>query len=198
MKHLVGYVVVAILVLILGVQYALSVGDMAERDRLSNCNALMPTPFNRALGKFPVVAPDFEALDYTGKKVPLSAYRGRVVFLNFWATWCPPCVEEMPSMEILQRELDEEAFTILAVASEPDWSTVHRFFPRGTNMTVLLDPPKGGEQGSIGPIAQRFGTTKLPETYVLDKNGRIRYYFVNKRDWRSPRALQCLRSLIDE
>ena len=101
-------------------------------------------------------------------------------------------------METLQRTYGKDPFTILAVASAKEWPKVREFFPTGTSMTVLLDPPIGDDEAGVGEKAKAWGTTKLPETYLIDKEGRIRYYFVNQRDWKSAQAQQCIRSLLDE
>ncbi|MBI4511985.1 MAG: TlpA family protein disulfide reductase [Deltaproteobacteria bacterium] len=195
-KKTVSFGVALSVTVFLAVEYVLALGPVTKREGESACRALSPSLQSPVLGTLPTLAPDFQAQDYTGKMVSLSAYRGRVVFLNFWATWCPPCVEEMPSMEVMTRELGDEPFTVLGLASASSWPAVRSFFPSGTSMTVLLDPPEEGAE--IGKQASRYGTTKLPETYLIDKQGRIRYYFVNMRDWKTPTAMQCLRSLINE
>jgi thiol-disulfide isomerase/thioredoxin len=128
--------------------------------------------------------------------VPLSAYRGKVVFLNFWATWCKTCRIEMPSMDKLQRLLGTTDFVILAVASDENWQKIHDYFPKGTSMSVLLDPPD--KPGNTAGIAESWGTTQLPETYLIDRDGNIRYYFVNTRDWADPKAINCVRAMIAE
>jgi len=195
-RKLVGYVLVAALVGVLAVSYVRAVRPATAREKTSTCGALAPTATSPVLGTFPRPAPEVTAQDYTGKMVSLSAYRGRVVLLNFWASWCPPCVQEVPSMDALQRTFARAPFTILALASEPSWDKVRGFFPSGSSMTVLLDPPAGDE--NIGALSLSYGTRQLPETYVIDKRGHIRYYIVNQRDWTEPRVLQCLRALIDE
>ena len=127
----------------------------------------------------------------------LAAYRGKVVFLNFWQTACPPCKEETPSMEALAQKVGSSDFEVLALASETSFEPVRRFFPHGTQMTVLLDPP-ADDQHAAGKIARRFGTEKWPETYLVDKHGVIRYYFINSRHWDSANAVACVRSLLAE
>jgi thiol-disulfide isomerase/thioredoxin len=181
---------------ILATTFVLAIGPEAERERHGACRALKPTPRSVALGPLPRPAPEVRAVDVTGKETLLSSYRGRVVLLNFWATWCPPCVDEMPAMEALSQRLGGEAFSLVALASERDWPTVRSFFSKGTSMTVLLDAPT--DENNIGPAAAQLGTSKLPESYLIDKQGNIRYYFVNQRDWGSSAALQCMRSLLDE
>ncbi len=195
-----AYVITTILVAVLAVQYVRAVqpGVAAEREKVAKamCAKVDPPPFasNDALGRFPRLAPDFQAQDYTGKLVPLSAYRGKVVFLNFWATWCGTCREEMPQMDQLQRALGADQFVILAVANDDSWQKIRDYFPKGTSMSVLLDPPKDQNAG----IAASWGTTKLPETYLIDKEGHIRYYFVSVRDWTDPKTVGCIKALMAE
>ncbi|RMH43229.1 MAG: TlpA family protein disulfide reductase [Deltaproteobacteria bacterium] len=184
------------------VRFVLMLDDAVAREEAAACTALRPSPPNDAfrdhpLGDFPIPAPDFAAQDVDGNMRRLSDFRGQVVFLNFWAPWCPPCREEVPSIEQLQRELGDEPFVVLALASSRDWPSVLVDFPEGTPMTVLLDPP-ASEDEQIGKIARAYGVPALPETFVIDKQGYIRHYFVNKRDWKSDIAVTCLRSLIEE
>ncbi len=191
-----GYAIVAVLVGILAVQYLMALPSAAEDDRTSACRALNPMPFNPQLGKLPVKAPDFEAVDYQGQTTRLSAYRGKVVFLNFWQTTCPPCKEEAPSMEALPGLVDNPDFDVLALASETSFDPIRRFYPNGSALTVLLDPPDADH--STGKIARRFGTETWPETYLIDKRGVVRYYFINSRRWDSPNAVSCIRALLAE
>jgi peroxiredoxin len=195
-RKVAGYVIVAFLLGVLVIQYLVALPSAADDDRLSACRALSPTPFNHALGKLPATAPAFEAEDYTGKKATLAAYRGKVVFLNFWQTACAPCREEMPSMERLNQEMRGEDFVILALSSDPTWQTVRAFFPAGTQMTILLDPP--AEAQSLGRIAQQYGTEHWPDSYLIDKQGRVRYYFVNRRSWDTANAMNCVSALLAE
>lgn len=195
-RKIVGYVIVAILLGILAVQYVVALPAVARDDQTSACRALSPMPFNPALGRLPAAAPDFQAEGADGKMYPISAYRGKIVFLNFWQTTCPPCKEEMPSMERLQQTFAGEPFEIVAVSSDTNWAAVKGFFPRGTSMTVLLDPPPEGEL--MGKIAKLYGTEKWPDTYIIDREGRVRYYYVNRRDWDSENAVACIKTLLAE
>jgi peroxiredoxin len=195
-RKVTGYAIVAVLVGVLVVQYVRAVGPSADDDRLSACRAMSPMPINPALGKFPTKAPDFEAADFTGAMVPLSAYRGKVVLLNFWNTNCQPCIDEMASMEALQKTVGADKMVILALASETAWDPIRQFFPSGTPLTVLLDPPDSTH--AVGQISRRYGTEQWPETYVIDKNGTIRYYFINSRKWSSDNGVACARALANE
>jgi thiol-disulfide isomerase/thioredoxin len=160
------------------------------------CDALKPTHSNSRLGALPRPAPDLVAVDVNGKQVHLSAYRGRPVLVNFWASWCPPCRQEMPSMEALQQQYP--GVTIMAVSADDSWAQVRAFFDQGTSMTVLWDGSAGQADGQkhVGELAQSWGTSALPETYLVDRDGNIRYYIVNVRDWSGPEARQCIERLL--
>lgn len=198
-KKLFGLILACALVGVVAIQYVMAVKPAVQRQQKASidqaCLGMDPNP-NEKLGKLPVPAIDIQALDYTGKMVPLSAYRGRVVLLNFFASWCAPCREEMPSMEELQQRLGVKDFVIVAVSSDDDWDAIKAFFANGTSMTVLWDPTSKPGQG--GTLATVYGTEKIPDSYLIDRQGYVRYYFENVRDWRSPKAFQCIRALLDE
>jgi hypothetical protein len=99
-------------------------------------------------------------------------------------------------MEGLARLVGSPDFEVLALASEANFDPVRRFFPQGTPLTVLLDPPD--DQHSAGQIARRYGTEKWPETYLIDKRGVVRYYYINSRRWDTANAVDCIRSLLTE
>ena len=114
-----------------------------------------------------MLAPNFTFPDLDGKKVSLSDYRGRVVFLNIWATWCPPCVEEMPSIENLHNQLKTDAFKILAVSIDSTGREAVVPFMKKLNLTfpVLLDLE--------GEIQNLYGLTGVPESFVIDREGMV-------------------------
>jgi peroxiredoxin len=168
-----------------GARFLVGVAETMARTRTSACRGLQPDPVPAAFRNQD--APDFQLPDSTGKMVSLRSQRGHPVFVNFWATWCPPCVEEMPGMEQLARSLETSDVRMLAVSVDENWEVVRKFFAAGTRMGVLLDVDKA--------VSKRFGTEKYPETFLIDASGRIRHYFINKRDWSKPEALACLESL---
>jgi cytochrome c biogenesis protein CcmG, thiol:disulfide interchange protein DsbE len=149
----------------------------------SACHPLSPDPLSPRLHG---LAPDFELSDKTGKRWSLHALRGRPVLVSFWATWCQPCVEEIPSLETLARRLGDQA-VILAVSVDENWDAIHKFFPRGTPLTVLLDPSR--------EIPARYGTSKFPESFLIDPTGHVRHAFINQRDWSGPEATSCIASM---
>ena len=145
-------------------------------------------------GKYkPVVkgasAPEFALPDLQGSEVNLSSFRGKVVFLNFWATWCEPCREEMPSMEILNRYMKDKEFVMLAVSIDKDTSKIEPFMKElNLTMKVLLDKDS--------KIFQRYKTTGVPETFIIDKNGIIAEKIVGPRDWTRPENLQLIEIVL--
>ncbi|MBI4819527.1 MAG: TlpA family protein disulfide reductase [Deltaproteobacteria bacterium] len=111
----------------------------------------------------------------SGGKVALSDFAGKVIFLNFWATWCPPCLEEMPSMRRLESRLRGKNIVMLAVSADESWDPVKKMFETDPPpFKVLLDPS--------GELAKQYGTTMFPETYVI-KDGRIIGFIEGPRDW---------------
>jgi len=257
------------------------VPNAAAREAKSACTGLVSQPpINPALCpgggttcKYPIPAPDFTAYDHNGKQVHLSDFRGKVVLLNFWASWCGVCETEKPHLDKMAEELGSKDFVVIALASDRNWTDIllaivnalnstagvdeakalssgspvafaqvikthpkehdkiidyvafkegkqtaeateaelkkmgpptieealgayKRALPDGVPFDVLLDKPKGDD--NIGAIAAAWGIKAVPESALIDKQGNIRHYFVNKRDWETPVAQTCLRSVIDE
>jgi peroxiredoxin len=129
----------------------------------------------------------FTLKDMNGVEVKLNSFKGKVILLNFWATWCPPCVDEVPSLEDLARRLKGSDMRMLAVSVDDDWDKIRRYFAKGSDIGVVLD--------TSHDVPKKFGTEKFPETFLIDAAGRVRYYFINKRDWSRPEAVACLESL---
>ncbi|MBT8373411.1 MAG: TlpA family protein disulfide reductase [Deltaproteobacteria bacterium] len=139
-----------------------------------------------------VPAPDFTLPDIIGKMVSLTDYKGKVVFLNIWATWCPPCVEEMPSMEKLQQELKDENFKILAVSVDVSGAkAVIPFVKKHKLSFSILTDTKGA-------IKSLYQTTRVPESFIIDKNGIIVEKIIGPRDWAASGAIRFFRNLIQK
>lgn len=118
--------------------------------------------------------------------IHLSAYRGRPVLLNFWATWCGPCVQELPSLEALHHQMP--ALTILAVSADDDPQAYASFLARRhVDLTTVRDPRQ--------QAADLYHTVAWPETYAIDRQGVIRRKFVGAQDWQSPEIVSFLKSL---
>ena len=121
-------------------------------------------------------------------KITLSQYRGQVVVLNFWATWCPPCVEEMPSLVEMQRRMKAKGITVLAVSVDVDEGAYQKFVKdHGVNLLTVRDPSQKSNN--------LYGTFKFPETYVIDRNGVMRRKFVGAVDWTAPDVTEFLGKL---
>ena len=137
------------------------------------------------------MAPDFTIKDQTGKLVKLSDYKGKVVFLNFWATWCGPCVDEAPEVEKLNNTLKDKKFQMLTVAIDTDWKPVNDFFAKhGLTVPVFLDP---GQQIARG----QYKITGVPETFIIDASGHVvKHTFV--AHWADPRVVSFIESLIQQ
>jgi peroxiredoxin len=138
----------------------------------------------------PRLAPDFAVTDLSGQAVRLSALRGKVVVLNLWTTWCPPCREEMPSMQRLWTQFQDRDFQLLAVSEDEDGRRVVEPFVRelGLSFPVLLDPER--------QVGDRYGVWGYPETFVIDRNGYVVERVVGPRDWASPEAISAVESLV--
>ena len=132
-------------------------------------------------------APDFTVQD-SDRKVTLSELQGKVVVLNFWATWCPPCIEEMPSLVEMQRRMKDKGITVLAVSLDESDSAYHRFVAdrRIDLLTVRDDRQKSNAL---------YGTFKFPETYIIDRKGIVRRKFIGSVDWNQPEVVEFLSKL---
>jgi len=140
----------------------------------------------------PALAPDFELSSLQGKTVRLSELRGKVVVLNFWATWCPPCREEVPSMQQLHGMMSGTEFVMLAVNIEQDGrKTVPVFLQKNpVDFTILFD--------ESGQVRKSYGVAKYPETFIIDPQGRIVEKVIGGINWSQPRVVEFLRRLLPE
>ena len=155
-------------------------------------NRSSDSPVQQVPIKIGLPAPDFKFPGIDGKMVKLSDYRGKVVLVNIWATWCPSCVDEMPSMEKLYRKLQGEKFEILAVSIDSLGATAVAPFMKKYQLTfpALID--------SAGAIRMGYRTTGVPESFIIDKNGILVKKIIGPLDWTRPDALRYFRDLIQE
>lgn len=113
------------------------------------------------------LAPDFVLQSADGPTRKLSNYRGKVVLVNLWATWCPPCIAEMPILDRLTERYAERGLVVLGVAADDDPERVHDFLGKSpVKFQVLLDPD--------GVVGTQYGITGYPETFFVDRQGRVR------------------------
>jgi len=137
-------------------------------------------------------APDFTFPGINGKMVSLSDFRGKVVLVNIWATWCASCVDEMPSMERLYQNLKGKDFEILAVSIDSLGVKVVAPFMKKYKLTfpALID--------SSGTIGAGYRTTGVPESFIIDKNGILVKKIIGPRDWAQPELLRFFQDLIQK
>ena len=135
-------------------------------------------------------APDFSLPSLDGKIVSLADHRGHVVLVNIWATWCPPCIDEMPSMEKLYQELKDENFEILAVSIDALGARAVAPFMKKYNLSfpALLDPE--------ATIKTLYQTTGVPESFIIDKQGILVEKIIGPRNWAAPEVVRYFRYLI--
>jgi peroxiredoxin len=155
---------------------------------LAGVAALQSAQRDRRLG---YAAPDFALPDLQGKQHRLSDYHGKVVFLNLWTTWCPPCRMEMPAMERLYQRLRERDFVMLAVSEDEGGASVVAPFVAELGLTfpILLDPD--------ARLSPRFGVTGYPETFVIDRAGNVVNHFIGPAAWHSEEMLRYFASLLE-
>jgi peroxiredoxin len=138
------------------------------------------------------LAADFELHTLDGTAISLSSLRGKVIFLNVWATWCPPCREEMPSIETLYEEFRKDRdFVVLAVSQDSEGRSEVDSYVRknGFKFPVLLDPEN--------KVGEAYDVSGIPETFIIDRTGRIVAHHVGPYDWAQPEMRDALRELID-
>jgi len=134
---------------------------------------IQPAQQSKLEGK---MAPDFTLPSLDGKKLKLSDYRGKIVFLNMWATWCPPCREEMPSMQKLHEHFKGKDFVMLTVSIDEKKEDVTKFVKElGLTFPVVLDPEQ--------KVTAQYGLTGVPETFLIDKNGIVMHHIIGPGEW---------------
>ena len=152
-------------------------------------------PFMREIGLVPLREGtkyiDFELPDLNGGSLNLNSFEGKVVFLNFFATWCGPCKAEVPSMQKLYEKLKAEGFEILAVDLQENPGAVEAFVKRyGLTFPVVLD-----RSGQIGAY---YGARSIPTSYVIDRSGNVIAGAVGTRDWFSPSSIEFFRKVLSQ
>ena len=136
-------------------------------------------------------APDFTLTDMQGKQVTLAQFRGKVVILNFWATWCPPCREEMPSMERLSQQFKDQGLVLLAVNVEEDgFEAVSSFLNKNPySFPILLD--------TAVDVQNLYQVYRFPESFLIDRNGNVVDKIIGGRDWMSAPILAKIKLLLN-
>jgi len=171
--------------------FVISLGLVWSPDSWAESPQLQKRPgFERGVVQVGDEAPNFTLRDLTGNVVSLSQLRGKVVLLNFWATWCGPCRVEMPAMEQLYRTLPRREFEILAVSTDPQGAAVTRPFQRemGFTFPILHD--------SEYRVGLTYGARSIPITFMVDRRGIVRQKIFGARDWDSLEARDLIHELM--
>ncbi len=135
-------------------------------------------------------APDFVLQDATGKAWKLSSLKGKVVFVNFWATWCKPCRDEMPSMVALDKAMADKPFQMLFIVFNDDIDMAKSFAQRlGATFPVLSNP---GQE-----LTEAYMITGVPETFLIDADGILRHKFIGPYDWNSREMINIILELFN-
>jgi peroxiredoxin len=138
-----------------------------------------------------ITAPDFSLEDLSGKRINLKSFRGKVAFLNFWATWCIPCREEMPAMEKLHREFKKAGLEVVAVNFRETKKEVRKFFDElGLTFTGLLDKE--------GKVSEEYGAWSLPLSYFVNRKGEFAGKVIGPRKWESDESKAFFKVLLAE
>lgn len=137
-------------------------------------------------------APDFSLKDLNGKKVELKQFKGKIIFLNFWATWCGPCKEEMPSLEVLHKQFKEKNFVLLTISVDYEGEKpVQEFINKNRyTFSVLLDPKC--------ETLDLFEVKGIPTSFLIDKKGKMIGKAIGPRDWKSEEVVSLLNLLIEK
>jgi peroxiredoxin len=127
-----------------------------------------------------------------GRKVNLSKLKGKVVLIHFWATWCPPCVEELPELNAFWAKFKSNPnLELYSVSVDDSWETIDEFRKKTPfDLPLYRDPS--------AKTAHKFGTAKFPETYIANKNGRILYHLAEPIDWDSTQVVQNIQALLQQ
>jgi len=139
----------------------------------------------------PTVAPRWSLEDAGGIAHTSDELLGSPVLLNFWASWCPPCLDEMPSLQGLVEALAETDLVVVAVTLDEEWDAAVTAMERtafGKDVVVVRDADRA--------VAHSYGTFKVPETYLIDREGRIAHRFVGPRDWSDPQLIEDVKAFV--
>jgi peroxiredoxin len=134
------------------------------------------------------VAPDF-ALEINGRQTHLSDLRGKVVLLDFWASWCPPCVEEAPSLNALQQRIESQGGTVLGISQDEDPDAYQKYLAvQHVNFPTFREPAK--------KVPGTYGTAMIPEAYLISRDGKIARKIVGPQDWTNPELTAAIDTLL--
>jgi cytochrome c biogenesis protein CcmG/thiol:disulfide interchange protein DsbE len=134
-------------------------------------------------------APDFSIVTESGRTMTRSDFGGKLLVLNFWASWCPPCISELPSLNAFATEYKSKGVVVLGISSDKNPNLYKKFI---TDRHVAFDTARDPDE----TIKNRYGTFLIPETYLIDRNGVVREKVISDQDWMDPQFLQRVRGML--
>jgi len=147
------------------------------------------TPLHETLVQVGDSAPDFSIKTDDGRTLTRASFGGKVLILNFWATWCPPCREELPSLDALQRTLGPQGLVVLGVSVDKDEKLYRTFLERNhIAITTARDPEQ--------KINHEYGTVQFPESYIIDRNGKVLQKIISSTNWMDERMIKSVQSML--
>ena len=134
-------------------------------------------------------APDFSITADNGRTITRADFGGKLLVLNFWATWCAPCIEELPSLDQFQRELANQGVVVLGVSVDKDEKAYKRFLDRAKVSFVTARDPDN-------TINSEYGTFKYPESYIINRDGKVVMKIISATDWTDEKMVSYVKSLL--
>lgn len=135
------------------------------------------------------MAPSFKIKTDSGRTMTPTDFGGRILVLNFWATWCQPCVEETPSLMLLSNRLRDKGVVVMGVSIDTDEAAYRRFIQRfGLKFETARDPESN--------VSAEYGTFKVPETYIINREGKVVEKIIGPKDWSDPAAIRSIEKLL--
>jgi cytochrome c biogenesis protein CcmG, thiol:disulfide interchange protein DsbE len=135
------------------------------------------------------IAPKFSVVTETGRTITPASFGGKLLVLNFWADWCPPCRQEAPSLEVFSRQFASEGVVVLGVSVDKNENLYHRFLKEyRVTFQVTRDPSS--------EISDSYGTFQFPETYVIDTSGKVVQKIIGAQNWMSPEFVQSIKKIL--
>jgi cytochrome c biogenesis protein CcmG/thiol:disulfide interchange protein DsbE len=134
-------------------------------------------------------APEFQLVSDAGRPIALKDFQGKFLVLNFWATWCPPCLEELPSLNRFHEQFAAKGLVVLGISVDEDANAYREFLKKaGVQFLTARDPEK--------KIPRTYGTFKYPETYFIDRQGKVVQKIIGARDWSDPQLVADVEQLL--
>ena len=134
-------------------------------------------------------APNFSITTEDGKTITQSSFGGKVLVLNFWASWCPPCIEELPTLDAFQRELGPKGVVVLGVSIDRNEKLYHQFLQRfHPSFETARDPESN--------ISATYGTFQIPETYIINRSGKVVQKVISNQNWMDPQFLDSIKAML--